>query len=245
MGKKKYTCTEVYDPPETLDNCPFFGYKLNPEQKVFRDAIWSKDKDIVFCNAPAGSGKTFVAVATAYLLRQYGRYDGVVYIASPVQENRQGYLPGDITEKSAVYFTPFYDAAIKVSTNPNSDRVDNAMNSKYGEGFVELMTHTFLRGCNLENKVVIIDEAQNYTREELLKTITRIHDNCKVIVIGHTGQVDLSDSEASGFARYIEWFKPCERASVCELTENYRGWISAHADAMPKEFGCNIIEAPA
>ena len=90
MGKKqKNSYEQVYDPPENLDNCPFFGYTLNPEQKIFRDAIWSKDKDIVFCNAPAGSGKTFVAVATAYLLVQYKRYNGIVYIASPVQEGRQ------------------------------------------------------------------------------------------------------------------------------------------------------------
>lgn len=237
MGKKqKNSYEQVYDPPENLDNCPFFGYTLNPEQKIFRDAIWSKDKDIVFCNAPAGSGKTFVAVATAYLLVQYKRYNGIVYIASPVQEGRQGYLPGDITEKSAVYFTPFYDAATKVGLNINTDLNDNAINSKYGTGFVELITHTFLRGCNIENKVVILDEAENYTREELLKTITRIHDNCKVIVIGHTKQIDLDRPEDSGFARYLAWFQLCERAAVCELKENYRGWISSHADAMPADY---------
>ena len=86
---------------------------------------------------------------------------------------------------------------------------------------------------NFENKVVIIDESQNLYLDELKKVLTRINDNCKTIVIGHTGQIDLyHNPEHSGFARYIEHFKNDERTAVCELTKNYRGWVSTHADEL-------------
>ena len=93
------------------------------------------------------------------------------------------------------------------------------------------MTHTFLRGTNFENKVVIVDEAQNFYFDELKKVLTRVHDSCKVIVIGHDGQNDLiSNPERSGFVPYMEWFNNDERTAVCRLEKNYRGWISQHAD---------------
>lgn len=96
MAKKMI---DRYDPPETLAEHPFYGIELDEYQTAFRDAIWSQDKLIVFCNAPSGSGKTLIATATANLLCEYGRYDGVVYIASPTQEQKQGYLKGTIEEK--------------------------------------------------------------------------------------------------------------------------------------------------
>ena len=85
----------VGEAPQTLKDSMFYGIKLDEQQKNFRDAIWSKDKLIVFANARAGTGKTLIAVATANLLVQYGRYDGIVYIVSPVQESKSGFLPGD------------------------------------------------------------------------------------------------------------------------------------------------------
>ena len=101
---------------------------------------------------------------------------------------------------------------------------------KRGTGFVKLLTHTYLRGTNLSKKVVIIDEAQNFTASELKKVLTRIHDDCKVIVVGHTGQVDIGGR--SGFAQYVEHFRGCARCAVCALTVNHRGWMSTHADAL-------------
>ena len=80
------------------------------------------------------------------------------------------------------------------------------------------------------NKVVIIDEAQNFTAGELKKVLTRIHDSCKVIVIGHTGQIDIQGG--SGFERYLEYFSGHERCAVCKLTTNHRGWLATFADAL-------------
>lgn len=233
-NKKKPVMLEDYgDAPQTLEGHPFYGLMLDADQRNFRDSIWNPDKLIVFCNARAGSGKTLIATAVADLLVKYGKYDGIVYIVSSYGEQRQGYLPGSITEKSEVYFEPFYQALISCNINPNTSINDESMvNQKNGTGYITCLTHTFLRGTNLDGKVIILDEAQNYTVSELKKTLTRCSDNCKVIVIGHDQQCDIGRKDLSGFTKYIAHFKDDERTAVCELTKNYRGWISQHADEL-------------
>lgn len=221
------------DIPVTLDDHPFYGLVLDEYQKAFRDAIWDPHKLIIFANAKSGTGKTIIATGTANLLYEYGLYDGIVYIASPTQEQRQGFLKGTIEEKSEPYFEPFYDAMAKLKMNTNTCLMADIMNQKNGTAYVQCLTHTFLRGTNFENKVVIIDEAQNFYTDELKKTLSRMHDNCKVIVIGHDGQIDLYEHpERSGFVKYIHHFGKDDRTAVCKLVNNYRGWISSHADEL-------------
>lgn len=233
MAKKMIQTNNYGETPVTLNGHPFYGLKLDDEQIAFRDAIWNPEKLIVFCNARAGTGKSLIATATANLLVQYGKYDGIVYIASPTQEQKQGYLAGSIQEKSEPYFEPFYQALERIGVNTYTALIDDVMNQKNGTGYIQCMTHTFLRGCNFENKVVILDESQNFYTDELKKVLTRIHDNCKVIVIGHSGQIDLySHPEKSGFVRYLDHFKNDDRCVVCELTHNHRGWISSWADEL-------------
>lgn len=230
---KKSKVVDYTDIPENLDNHPFYGLELDDEQKAFRDAIWSKDKPIVFCNAKAGTGKTTIATGVANLLVKYGRYDGIVYISSPCQEEKQGYLKGSLEEKSQPYAEAFYDALEKIGVNINVATYDDIMNEKNGTAYIRAITHTFLRGTNFENKVVIIDESQNYYFDELKKVLTRMHDNCKVIVIGHSQQCDLfHNPERSGFVKYLNHFSKDERCAVCQLTKNYRGWISNMADEL-------------
>lgn len=230
---RKQQMIKFDDPPDTLDNHPFYGLNLDEEQKIFRDVIWSKDKIIIFCNARAGTGKTTIATATADLLCKYGIYNGIVYISSPTQEQKQGYLAGSIEEKSEPYFEPFYQALNKIGVNINTANYSDIMNQKNGTAYIQCLTHTFLRGTNFENKVVIIDECQNFYLDELKKVLTRLHDNCKIICIGHSGQIDLySHAENSGFVKYMEHFKAAndDRVAICNLTKNYRGWISSYAD---------------
>lgn len=233
MGRKKII--DYTNSPETLEDHPFYGLELDEDQKKFRDAIWDKNKLIVFCDAKAGSGKTTIAAGVANLLVKYGRYDGIVYIASCTQEHKMGFLPGDIASKESPYFVPFYQALEKIGENINTATYDDIMNQKNGTAFIQCMTHTYLRGCNFENKVIILDECQNYYLDELKKTLTRIHDNCKVIVIGHSGQIDLYyNPDRSGFVKYMEHFANTndDRVAICQLTQNYRGWISRTADEL-------------
>lgn len=235
MATKKKVQQEYYgEVPITLEDHPFYGFTLDSQQKEFAEAILNPEKLIIFCNACAGSGKTFVAVATANLLVQHGEYDGIVYVVSPVQEEKSGFLPGDADSKTKVYTAPLYDALLKLNINPNTAvNQESIMNLKNGTGYIDCVSHLWLRGCNLENKVVIVEESQNFYQDELKKVLTRISDNSKTIVIGHTGQCDLYHyPERSGFAPYIEHFRNEPYAQVCTLTKNYRGKVSTHADEL-------------
>lgn len=211
----------------------FYGLDLDEQQKEFVSACLDLNKTIVFVDAAAGTGKTTLAMGAANMMVKDKRndLDGIVYIVSPYGEQRQGFLPGSHTEKSEVYFEPAYQALLQCNMNPYTDVYSDPLTAKRkGDAFVKMLTHTFLRGVNLEKKVVIIDEAQNYTTAELKKVLTRIHDDCKVIVIGHSLQCDTK--ERSGFIPYIQHFQGQERCSVCKLTKNYRGWLSTFADLM-------------
>ena len=211
----------------------FYDMILDDEQAAFVAAVKDLTKTIVFCDAPAGTGKTTLAMGAANILVKDKRneLEGIVYIVSPYGEQKQGYLPGSITEKSEVYYEPAYQAMIEVGMNPDADVCSESMTKKKkGEAFVKLLTHTYLRGTNLQNKVVILDESQNYTVAELKKVLTRCHDSCKVIVIGHTGQIDIRGG--SGFQKYLEHFEGHEKCAVCRLTINHRGWLSTFADQL-------------
>ena len=230
--------------PRTLDDHIFYGLILDEEQKQFRDCIWSDDYDVIFCDARAGTGKTLIAVATANLLYQFKNYDGIVYVVSPTQEDRIGFLPGDPNEKVAPYMDPIKDALEKIEELP--DRLINQIdvqNLKEGTSYIDCISHLYLRGINFDNKIIIIDEAQNMYLDELQKTLTRTVDNCKMIVIGHAGQCDLYKNPIrSGFTFYKEWFKDEKRAAVCNLYTNHRGWISRHADSLDVVALCEFLE---
>lgn len=233
LSKSKKATFSKADVQTALET--FYGLELNEEQLEFRNAIWNKEKEIVFCNAKAGTGKTLISVATANLLVAYQGYSGIVYIMSPVQEARQGYLPGTIEDKSEPYMQPLKDALIKIGLNPDQAIASetNMDALKNGTAFIEPQTHTFMRGTSLDNKVVIIDESQNFYFDELKKVLTRVCDTSKVIVIGHSGQCDLyNHPERSGFEPYLEAFESSNdsRVQVCNLVQNYRGWVSNFAD---------------
>lgn len=225
MAKKISSSTSTkLDVPMTLDDNLFFGLKLNKEQKAFRDAIWAKSNDIVFCNSRAGTGKSLIAIATAKLLIEYGLFDKAYYIISPVMNGINGYLPGSIAEKESPYYAPLFDALAKIGDFP-----EKALSQKEGY-WITPCSHVYTRGINFENSVIIIDEAQNFYFDELKKVLTRIHSNSKTICIGHIGQIDLSNPNKSGFEKYLNHFKDCDKCAVCELNINFRGWVSQWAD---------------
>ena len=221
--------------PDTLDDHMFYGLALDEDQKNFRDLIWDKDKLIVLCNSKAGTGKTTISLGVANLLVQYGLYSGIVYIMAPTQEQRQGFLPGGLEDKSAPYREPLIEAMNTLGIPSYALISDDATGYiKSGDAYIQFMVDTYLRGCNFENKVVIIEEAQNYHFDELKKTLTRIHDSCKTILIGHDKQCDLyKHPERSGFLPYLEAFeniKDDPRVGICELKINHRGWLSTFCD---------------
>lgn len=152
---------------------------------------------------------------------------------SPYGDRKQGWLPGSITEKSSVYFEAFYQSLLKCNVNiQTAINTESMVNQKNGTGYITCITDTYLRGSTLDNAVVIIDEAQNYTVSQLKTVLTRIGSNSKVVVIGHELQCDLEEPSRSGFKKYIEHYKGQDRAAFCSLVNNYRGWISRHADEL-------------
>lgn len=210
-------------------NNMLFGFepKLTNEQRDYVDSIF--DYQVTMVNARAGSGKTTLAVACAKLLNK-----PLYYIFAPVEEKKMGYRPGTQKEKEAEYYQPLIDALLEIGEVP--DRViyseDNIGNVKNGNVWVYPKSHIFARGTNIKDAVVIIAEAQNFTRGELKKVLTRIHDSCTVIIEGHTGQNDLPDPKKSGFLPYIEHLSRYEWVNVVELTENFRGRLSRAADEL-------------
>lgn len=235
MNKRTFQYTTSEKAPTSLQGHPFYGLRLDEEQKAFRDAIYDKDKLVVLCNSKAGTGKSTIALGTANLLVQYGFYNGVVYIVSPTMEQKQGFLPGGVEEKTAPYIEPLLDAMATLNI-PESTLItdDNLTGLKNGTSYIQFTAHTYLRGCNYTNKVIIIEESQNFYFDELKKVLTRIHDDCKVIVIGHTHQCDLlKNANKSGFQVYLDAFesiKDDSRVAICNLSKNHRGWISSFCD---------------
>ncbi len=238
IKKKYFQQLSPSQAPKSLDEIMFYGLDLDPEQKIFRDAIWNPERLVVCCDARAGSGKTLIALGTANLLVQYGFYDGIVYIMFPTQEQRLGYLPGTVEEKAAPYMQALCDALMTIGLDPQSAIIsdNNIQAQKNGTAFIEFTTDTFMRGINIEHKVVIVDETANGYGDECKKVLTRIHDNCKTILIGHSKQCDLlKHKERSGFVPYLNAFRKAidngeTRVQICELHTNHRGWVSTFCD---------------
>ena len=215
----------------------FFGYKekMTEEQNIYVDSII--DNKVTVVNACAGTGKTTLAVAAARYLQM-----PLIYIFAPVQEKEMGYRKGTQTEKEREYTAPLVGALLDLGESPLHSIYDPDMaldprykkeieqREKSGDIWCYPRSHTFARGINIEHQFVVIDEAQNFTRSELRKVITRMHDDCKLVLIGHVGQCDLADPHTSGFKDYIELYKTRDYAKVCNLTQNFRGEISRDAD---------------
>lgn len=203
------------------------GEKLTNEQKVYLDSIF--DNQVTIVNAPAGSGKTTLAVGAAKIM---GRK--LYYIFAPVEEGKMGFRPGTQDEKEAAYYQPLKDALLEINEFPEkviwSEEVGESK-KRNDDVWVYPMSHIFARGTNIKDATVIIAEAQNFTRDELKKVLTRIHDSCTVIIEGHTGQCDLKYPQDSGFEPYINHLSQFEWVQTCKLSVNFRGRLSQAADA--------------
>jgi phosphate starvation-inducible protein PhoH and related proteins len=207
-------------------NNMLFGFadKLTDEQRAYVNSIF--DNQLTIVNAKSGTGKTTLAVACAKLLDQ-----PLIHTFSPVEEGSLGFTPGTVEEKESKYIQPLLDALVEIREDPRFAIKSEKNPDIINEGaWITAKSHTFVRGTNIKDSTVIIDEVQNMTRGELKKILTRIHDSCHVIMIGHVEQIDLKDPKKSGFAPYIEHFRNEPYCNVVELTKNFRGRLAQHAD---------------
>jgi phosphate starvation-inducible protein PhoH and related proteins len=209
-----------------------FGFKatITGEQQEFYDLMMApcEEAQIIIVEAEAGTGKTQWATIGAKMREKKMRY-----IFAPVSEDEQGYLPGDIVDKSDPYVTPLKQALRKINEDPSSaifdPRLNQFMNSK---AWVFAHPHTFERGTNYEDETVVIDEFQNFTLHQLRKILTRCHDNCKIILIGNKKQCDLPNPEDSCFEPYVYHAQGYDWIKKVQLTKNFRGRVAKWADAI-------------
>jgi phosphate starvation-inducible PhoH-like protein len=159
-------------------------------QKQYLDAI--RDNDLVFVIGPAGTGKTFLAVAAALAHLSEKRVERIILCRPAVEAGEKiGFLPGDMAEKVDPYFRPLYDALYHLH---DRDRV----NAHLERGTIEIAPLAFMRGRTLNNSFVILDEAQNTTSEQMMMFLTRLGMNSKAVVTGDVTQVDLPSGRTSG-----------------------------------------------
>lgn len=208
----------------------FYGFELNEHQEAFKDAIMNDDYNVIIADATAGSGKTLIAVACANILCKSGKYDSAVFIFPTVEEASLGYRPGNTTEKEADYLGPLQDALIKIRELPQQ-AISSDISEKNGTAWITARSATFMRGINLEKKVVIIDECQNMSIPIIKRIISRCYDNCKVIVLGCQSQTDVPLSK-SGFKQLIEHMSYFDGSTQCELPISYRGKLAMHIDKL-------------
>ena len=231
MGKRVNYKQAKLTAPSDLTDEPFYGLDLDDEQKAFRDAIWDPSIRFVTVDAVAGSGKTTIAIATACMLYGYGLVDGCIYCRTPSSEGRIGFLPGDQQSKERPYMQPLYNTLINIGENPYTT-IAISDDGKFEGGYWMPVTDVYMLGDDFKNKAIVIDEAQCMKVGQLKTIITRCHDDCKVIVIGSTLQIQGIPEKDSGFTRCIEHFESQVWARHCTLSHNYRGEMSAWADKM-------------
>jgi phosphate starvation-inducible protein PhoH len=158
-------------------------------------------------------------------------------LASPINADKEGFLPGDTFSKGAPYYMPFFQALRRIGVNANTAvHSEDLLNEKTGSAFITCMTDTYIRGMNVgevgrnKNTVYIVEEAANFTSQQLVRALTRVCEGSLTVCIGHSLQCDLPNKTKSGFAPMLEHFRGQPWCEICTLTENYRGDVSRWAD---------------
>ena len=161
-----------------------------PNQRLYLDNIQSHD--ITFGIGPAGTGKTFLAVACAVDALERSTVQRIILTRPAVEAGeRLGFLPGDLAQKVDPYLRPLYDALYELM---GIDKVTRA----FEKGSIEVAPLAFMRGRTLSHAFVILDEAQNTTTEQMKMFLTRIGQGSKCVVTGDVSQIDLPRGELSG-----------------------------------------------
>jgi len=182
----------------------------SPGQRDYLTAL--RERDMVFALGPAGSGKTYLAVAMGVSLLMGGKVERIVLSRPAVEAGeRLGFLPGDMREKIDPYLRPLYDAL--------HDMVPAEQIAKRMEaGDIEIAPLAFMRGRTLSHCYVILDEAQNTTPMQMRMFLTRLGEGSRMIVTGDPSQTDLPRGEKSGLADAVDTLSHVEGIRFVRLT---------------------------
>jgi phosphate starvation-inducible PhoH-like protein len=170
--------------------------------------------DITFSVGPAGTGKTYQAVAVAVAALKNREVSKIILSRPAVEAGEQlGFLPGDMRDKIDPYLTPLYDALMEMIT-------PEKLKTYFEKKIVEILPLAFMRGRTLDNAYLILDEAQNTTKLQMKMFLTRIGVNSKAIITGDMTQIDIPKKNQSGLVNALKILKNIKNIGFCELTES-------------------------
>jgi phosphate starvation-inducible PhoH-like protein len=197
-----------------------------PAQSAYLASL--QRNDLVFSTGPAGTGKTYLAVAFAAACLESGRCDRLILSRPAVEAGeRLGFLPGDMREKVDPYLRPLYDALYDVLP---PERVERGI----ATGVIEIAPLAFMRGRTLSHAIIILDEAQNCTPMQIKMFLTRLGEESKMIVTGDPTQVDLPPGKDSGLLEAIELLQGIDEIDHIAFTR---------ADVVRRELVGKIVDA--
>jgi phosphate starvation-inducible PhoH-like protein len=180
-------------------------------QKKYLDAI--RTHDVTFGIGPAGTGKTYLAVATALAALREGKVSRIILTRPAVEAGEAlGFLPGDLYEKILPYLRPLHDAL--------HDMLPTEEIQKHTErGVIEIAPLAYMRGRTLNNAFIILDEAQNATTEQMFMFLTRLGINSRAVITGDETQIDLPPSKRSGLLEAHHALKNIEGIAIVEFSK--------------------------
>ena len=182
-----------------------------PGQRSYVDAI--KKNDLVFAVGPAGTGKTFLAMAVAVMELNAERISRIILTRPAVEAGEKlGFLPGSLEEKVLPYLRPLYDALFELVGTERSEEL-------VAHGVIEVAPLAFMRGRTLNDAFVILDEGQNTTPEQMKMALTRLGFGSKMVVTGDITQIDLGPGQKSGLIDAVTTPDKIAGVSVCRLSE--------------------------
>lgn len=190
------------------------GKPLRPKtkgQKRYIDTI--RRNDMVFGIGPAGTGKTYLACALAANALKNKEVERIILARPAVEAGESlGFLPGDLQDKVDPYLRPLYDAIFEIVGQETAARLKES-------GVIEVVPLAYMRGRTLDNSFIILDEAQNTTREQMKMFLTRMGFNSKVVVTGDITQIDLPKGAGSGLVEAKRVLSGVEGVEFSYLTE--------------------------
>lgn len=192
----------------------FTGKPIKPKtlgQKKYVDSI--KGNTITFGVGPAGTGKTYLAVALAVRAFKAHEIQRIILTRPAVEAGEKlGFLPGDLQNKVDPYLRPLYDALFEMMGAENYQR-------NLEKGFIEVAPLAYMRGRTLDDSFIILDEAQNTTPEQMKMFLTRLGFNSKMVITGDVTQIDLPDTRRSGLVEAIKVLKNVEGIAINRFSE--------------------------
>tara|TARA_Y100000590_G_scaffold357490_1_gene412328 strand:- start:2185 stop:3195 length:1011 start_codon:yes stop_codon:yes gene_type:complete len=212
MIKDKKNQTPIQSLEEVIKTPKRSVIPRSKKQKDYVKAL--KTSQIIMSLGPAGTGKTYLAVAVALTMLLEKKVERIILSRPAVEAGeRLGFLPGDMKDKIDPYLRPLYDSL--------HDLLDyNKIQKKIDTGEIEIAPLAFMRGRTLKNSFAILDEAQNATRTQIKMFLTRIGENSKLVVNGDPSQIDLPNKNQSGLIESQKILKEVKEISIINFDQN-------------------------